>query len=234
MSSSTHVETRRAGERARSGRGAALLPADGAAAGRRGRRGRAGGGVQGARRPGPAAADVDDRVGAGRRDLRLRPHPGVRGVRVHDLAPPEDAAGGRSGRRRAPGQLGLLPAPPRPDAPARDPAHARRGRPGRAVASHRSLVNSVATALALGALILTFGPVSGAHFNPVVSAADRLLGRRARTGLTATGLTATGLAGYTVAQIAGAIGGSRLSVRSATRSGRGSRRFWPTSGRRAA
>jgi glycerol uptake facilitator-like aquaporin len=28
------------------------------------------------------------------------------------------------------------------------------------------LENSVATALALGALILTFGPVSGAHFNP--------------------------------------------------------------------
>src|SRR5690348_10087712 len=33
------------------------------------------------------------------------------------------------------------------------------------------LENSVATAFALGALILTFGPVSGAHFNPVVSAA---------------------------------------------------------------
>ena len=34
------------------------------------------------------------------------------------------------------------------------------------------LENSVATAFALGALILTFGPVSGAHFNPVVSAVD--------------------------------------------------------------
>ena len=38
------------------------------------------------------------------------------------------------------------------------------------------LENSVATAFALGALILTFGPVSGAHFNPVVTLADRLLG----------------------------------------------------------
>ena len=44
------------------------------------------------------------------------------------------------------------------------------------------LENSVATAFALGALILTFGPVSGAHFNPVVSAADWFLGRRAAPG----------------------------------------------------
>ena len=34
-------------------------------------------------------------------------------------------------------------------------------------------------------LILLFGPVSGAHFNPVVSLADWRLGRRTRTGLTA-------------------------------------------------
>jgi arsenate reductase len=68
------------------------------------------------------------------------------------------------------------------------------------------LENSVATALAFGALILTFGPVSGAHFNPVVSAADWFLGRRARTGL-----TGTELAGYTVVQIAGAIAGAVLA-----------------------
>jgi glycerol uptake facilitator-like aquaporin len=68
------------------------------------------------------------------------------------------------------------------------------------------LQNSVATAFALGALILTFGPISGAHFNPVVSAADWLLGRSSRTGL-----TATQLAGYVVAQIAGAIAGSVLA-----------------------
>src|SRR4051812_20706825 len=68
------------------------------------------------------------------------------------------------------------------------------------------LENSIATALALGALILTFGPVSGAHFNPVVSAADWYLGRRTRTGL-----AGTDLAGYIVAQMAGAVAGSMLA-----------------------
>lgn len=34
------------------------------------------------------------------------------------------------------------------------------------------LANTLATASALSALILTFGPVSGAHFNPVVTLAD--------------------------------------------------------------
>jgi glycerol uptake facilitator-like aquaporin len=68
------------------------------------------------------------------------------------------------------------------------------------------LQNSVATAFALGALILTFGPVSGAHFNPVVSAADWFLGRRFGTGL-----SGTDLAGYAVAQTLGAVGGSILA-----------------------
>ncbi|MEV4709498.1 MIP/aquaporin family protein [Actinoplanes sp. NPDC049316] len=68
------------------------------------------------------------------------------------------------------------------------------------------LQNSVATAFALGALILTFGPVSGAHFNPVVSAADWWLGRRHGTGL-----SLRDLAGYTTAQILGAIAGSVLA-----------------------
>ncbi|GGQ39136.1 aquaporin [Couchioplanes azureus] len=68
------------------------------------------------------------------------------------------------------------------------------------------LENSVATAFALGALILTFGPISGAHFNPVVSAADWWLGRRYRTGL-----TAGDLGGYVIAQTLGAIGGSVLA-----------------------
>ena len=36
------------------------------------------------------------------------------------------------------------------------------------------LENSIATGAALVALILAFGSVSGAHFNPVVSIADRL------------------------------------------------------------
>jgi arsenate reductase len=68
------------------------------------------------------------------------------------------------------------------------------------------LENSVATAFALGALILTFGPVSGAHFNPVVSAADWYLGRRHRTGM-----SAGQLGGYAVAQTLGAIAGSILA-----------------------
>src|SRR3954451_8680970 len=68
------------------------------------------------------------------------------------------------------------------------------------------LENSIATAFALAALILTFGPVSGAHLNPVVSAADWFLGRRSGTGL-----TARDLAGYTLAQVAGPIGGSILA-----------------------
>ncbi|MGC5309857.1 aquaporin [Micromonospora zamorensis] len=68
------------------------------------------------------------------------------------------------------------------------------------------LENSIATAFALGALILIFGPVSGAHFNPVVSAADWFLGRRAGTGL-----TVRDLGGYIAAQVAGAIAGSVLA-----------------------
>jgi glycerol uptake facilitator-like aquaporin len=55
------------------------------------------------------------------------------------------------------------------------------------------LENSAATAGALVALILAFGSVSGAHFNPVVSLADRWFG-----GLT-TGETAV----YVVAQVIG-------------------------------
>ncbi|MGH9212010.1 MAG: aquaporin [Acidimicrobiales bacterium] len=39
------------------------------------------------------------------------------------------------------------------------------------------LENSTATALALVALILTFGPVSGAHLNPAVTLAERLTGK---------------------------------------------------------
>ena len=34
------------------------------------------------------------------------------------------------------------------------------------------LANTLATGAALVALILTFGPISGAHFNPAVSIAD--------------------------------------------------------------
>jgi glycerol uptake facilitator-like aquaporin len=65
------------------------------------------------------------------------------------------------------------------------------------------LQNSTATVLGLTVLILVFGPVSGAHFNPVVSLVDWVLCRRSRTGLTLPELGT-----YAVAQTAGAISGS--------------------------
>lgn len=68
------------------------------------------------------------------------------------------------------------------------------------------LENSTATVLGLTVLILSFGPVSGAHFNPVVSLADWFLGRR-----TGHGLTLPDVGAYTVAQVVGAIGGSVLA-----------------------
>src|SRR5260370_17009839 len=48
------------------------------------------------------------------------------------------------------------------------------------------LENSTATVFGLAVLILLFGPVSGAHFNPVVSAADCLLALPAGTAISAT------------------------------------------------
>jgi len=57
------------------------------------------------------------------------------------------------------------------------------------------LANSLATGAALVALILTFAPVSGAHFNPVVTLADASQGR----------LTWSRAGGYALAQLAGAI-----------------------------
>ena len=70
----------------------------------------------------------------------------------------------------------------------------------------RLLVNSLVTALGLAVLIVIFIPASGAHFNPVVTAADWLLGRRTprRYGL--------GQAAAVIAcQIAGAIAGAALA-----------------------
>jgi len=68
------------------------------------------------------------------------------------------------------------------------------------------LENSTATALGLTVLILLFGPVSGAHLNPVVSAADWLLGRRAGTGLSGLDVGA-----YTIAQVLGGVLGAELA-----------------------
>src|ERR1700684_58410 len=59
------------------------------------------------------------------------------------------------------------------------------------------LVNTIATGAMLVALILTFGPISGAHFNPAVTLADASQG----------GLPWGEVPGYAVAQIAGAFAG---------------------------
>ena len=68
------------------------------------------------------------------------------------------------------------------------------------------LENSTATVLGLTVLILMFGPVSGAHFNPVVSVADWYLGRR-----TGAGLSLSDVGSYVVAQVSGGIGGALLA-----------------------
>jgi glycerol uptake facilitator-like aquaporin len=68
------------------------------------------------------------------------------------------------------------------------------------------LQNSVTTVFGLGVLILLFGPVSGAHFNPVVSAVDWALGRRHGIGLSAGDVAA-----YAAAQIVGGIVGAVLA-----------------------
>jgi glycerol uptake facilitator-like aquaporin len=70
----------------------------------------------------------------------------------------------------------------------------------------RLLVNSLVTALGLAVLIVVFIQASGAHFNPVVTAADWILGRRTPRRY------ALGLAVAVIAcQIAGAIAGAALA-----------------------
>src|SRR5262250_291921 len=56
------------------------------------------------------------------------------------------------------------------------------------------LANTLATGAGLVALILTFGPISGAHFNPVVTLADASQG----------GLSWREVPGYITAQVIGA------------------------------
>ena len=70
----------------------------------------------------------------------------------------------------------------------------------------RLLVNSVVTALGLAILIVVFIQASGAHFNPVVTAADWLLGRRTPRRYS-LGLAAAVMA----CQVAGAIAGAALA-----------------------
>ena len=57
------------------------------------------------------------------------------------------------------------------------------------------LANTIATGAALVALILTFGPISGAHFNPAVTLADASQG----------GLAWRDVPGYLIAQFGGGV-----------------------------
>jgi len=59
-------------------------------------------------------------------------------------------------------------------------------------------INATVTGAGLIALILALGPVSGGHFNPVVTLADRILG----------GISTHDGACYVVAQVVGACGGA--------------------------
>jgi glycerol uptake facilitator-like aquaporin len=68
------------------------------------------------------------------------------------------------------------------------------------------LEDSTATVLGLAVLIIVFGPVSGAHLNPVVSLADWIAGRRYRRGINGTDVV-----GYIASQVAGAIAGAWLA-----------------------
>ncbi|MBB4908692.1 aquaporin [Actinophytocola algeriensis] len=65
----------------------------------------------------------------------------------------------------------------------------------------RLLENAAATAAGLYALILVFGPVSGGHFNPVVSVVDAVFG----------GLSWRQAAAYIPAQVAGCVAGAVLA-----------------------
>jgi glycerol uptake facilitator-like aquaporin len=60
------------------------------------------------------------------------------------------------------------------------------------------LENAIATGAVLVALILSLGAISGAHFNPVVTLADRILG----------GMSTAESCAYVVAQISGACAGA--------------------------
>jgi glycerol uptake facilitator-like aquaporin len=70
----------------------------------------------------------------------------------------------------------------------------------------RLLVNSLVTALGLAVLIVVFIQASGAHFNPVVTAADWILGRR-----TPRRYSIGQAAAVIACQVAGAIAGAALA-----------------------
>lgn len=68
------------------------------------------------------------------------------------------------------------------------------------------LENSTATVLGLAVLILVLGPVSGAHFNPVVTITDWWLSRRDPAGFSAAHVWP-----YVAAQTVGAVAGCLLA-----------------------
>ncbi len=81
---------------------------------------------------------------------------------------------------------------------------------GSGIAAHRLsphdiglqlLENAIVTGAGLVALILAFGPVSGGHFNPVITLADRVFG----------GATNRQVAAYVPAQLAGGCAGAILA-----------------------
>lgn len=68
------------------------------------------------------------------------------------------------------------------------------------------LENSLATTLGLAVLIAVLGPVSGAHFNPVVTLVDWFTGRH-----DGSGVRAGDSAVYIAVQVGGAVGGALLA-----------------------
>jgi glycerol uptake facilitator-like aquaporin len=62
----------------------------------------------------------------------------------------------------------------------------------------RLLINTIATVLALGILISIFAPISGAHFNPVVTLAELPFKR----------ISASSASGYILAQVLGGVCGA--------------------------
>lgn len=78
------------------------------------------------------------------------------------------------------------------------------GRMGAGLTDDRAvalLLNAVATVAALGLLIWTFAPISGAHFNPAVTVIMRLRG----------GASTAATWGYVIVQASGAIAGAVLA-----------------------
>ncbi|MCX5057142.1 MULTISPECIES: MIP/aquaporin family protein [unclassified Streptomyces] len=68
------------------------------------------------------------------------------------------------------------------------------------------VANSLATVFGLGVLIVLLGPVSGAHFNPVVTIVACVSGRASGDGPTGREVVA-----YVPAQVVGAVGGAILA-----------------------